>query len=87
MMNLETNEYDELKEEENENDEKEYTTSYKLNSYGIDFDVNGLVRRQENNNIYLPDFQRNYVWTKNQASKFIESLLLGLPIPSICLYK
>lgn len=81
------NEYDELKEEENENDEQEYTTSYKLNSYGIDFDVNGLVRRQKNNNIYLPDFQRNYVWTKNQASKFIESLLLGLPIPSICLYK
>ncbi len=86
-MNLEINEYDELKEEENENDEQEYTTSYRLNSYGIDFDVNGLVRRQENNNIYLPDFQRNYVWSKNQASKFIESLLLGLPIPSICLYK
>ena len=78
---------DELELEENENDEREYNPSYKLNSYGIDFDASGLVRRQENGNIYLPDFQRNYVWNNNQASKFIESLLLGLPIPSICLYK
>ena len=78
---------DELELEENENDEREYNPSYKLNSYGIDFDASGLVRRQENGTIYLPDFQRNYVWNNNQASKFIESLLLGLPIPSICLYK
>lgn len=79
------NELDEL--EKNETEEHEYTTTYKLNSYGIDFDVNGLVRRQNSHSIYLPDFQRNYVWSKKKASKFIESLLLGLPIPSVCLYK
>lgn len=32
-----------------------------------------------------PDFQRNYVWTNKKASKFIESLLLGIPIPTIFL--
>lgn len=73
--------------EKNEIEEHEYNTTYKLNSYGIDFDVNGLVRRQNSHSIYLPDFQRNYVWSKKKASKFIESLLLGLPIPSVCLYK
>ena len=73
--------------EKDETEEYEYDTTYKLNSYGIDFDVNGLVRRQNSGSIYLPDFQRNYVWSKKKASKFIESLLLGLPIPSVCLYK
>lgn len=73
--------------EDDEIEEHEFTTSYNLNSYGIDFDVNGLVRRLNAGSIYLPDFQRNYVWKPKEASRFIESLLLGLPIPSVCLYK
>ena len=73
--------------EDDDLEEHEYTTSYNLNSYGIDFDVSGLVRRLNAGSIYLPDFQRNYVWKPKEASRFIESLLLGLPIPSICLYK
>ena len=73
--------------EKDEGDEHEFSTSYKLNCSGIDFDVCGLVRRQNAKSIYLPDFQRNYVWGKKRASKFIESLLLGLPIPSVCLYR
>jgi len=32
-----------------------------------------------------PDFQRNFVWDKTQQSRLIESVLLGLPIPSIYL--
>lgn len=84
MEDLETR-LDKLEKDETE--EHEYNTIYQLNSYGIDFDVNGLVRRQKTGSIYLPDFQRNYVWNKKKASKFIESLLLGLPIPSVCLYK
>jgi len=30
-----------------------------------------------------PELQRNYVWTKLEASRFIDSILLGLPVPSI----
>ncbi|MDZ7793927.1 MAG: DUF262 domain-containing protein [Spirochaetia bacterium] len=59
--------------------------SYSLTSYGIDFDVNGLVRRFKNNSIVVPDFQRNLVWSSKQCSKFIESILLGIPIPGIFL--
>lgn len=73
--------------EKDETDEHDFATSYKLTCSGIDFDVCGLVRRQNAKSIYLPDFQRNYVWGKKRASKFIESLLLGLPIPSVCLYR
>ncbi|WP_262496830.1 DUF262 domain-containing protein [Pedobacter jeongneungensis] len=35
--------------------------------------------------IYIPDFQRNYIWNQAEASKLIESLLLGLPVPGIFL--
>jgi hypothetical protein len=60
---------------------------YQINTFGADFTVDGLIRRFDRGDIYRPDFQRNYVWNLNQASKFIESILLGLPIPSVFLYR
>lgn len=32
-----------------------------------------------------PNFQRNFIWDKTRQSKLIESILLGLPLPSIYL--
>lgn len=40
---------------------------------------------KEGDLILQPDFQRDYIWNKKQASKFIESLLLGIPVPTIFL--
>lgn len=60
---------------------------YKISSYGADYPVDSLVKRLDKDIIYLPEFQRHYVWTLTQASKFIESLLLGLPVPGIFLSK
>jgi uncharacterized protein with ParB-like and HNH nuclease domain len=39
------------------------------------------------NDFFIPDFQRSYVWSQKQASRFIESLLYGLPVPGIFLYR
>jgi uncharacterized protein with ParB-like and HNH nuclease domain len=58
---------------------------YDITSFGADYDVEGLVRRLQRGDIFIPSFQRNYVWNQNLASRFIESLLLGLPIPGIFL--
>lgn len=58
---------------------------YDITSYGIDFDVDGLVRRIKRGDIFIPDFQRDFVWKLPEASRFIESLLLGLPVPGIFL--
>jgi len=60
---------------------------YNINSFGADFLVDGLVSRMDKGDIYRPDFQRQFVWTLPQASRFIESILLGLPIPGIFLYR
>ena len=58
---------------------------YKISSYGADYPVDGLVKRIKRGDIFIPPFQRKYVWKLPQASRFIESLLLGLPIPGIFL--
>lgn len=38
---------------------------------------------EEENEIFIPDYQREMTWDKDRQSKFIESVLLGLPIPYI----
>ena len=68
-----------------EKDDVEEDVSYRIASYGVDFDVEGLVRRMNEGDIFVPDFQRGFVWTQKEASQFVESLLLGLPVPGIFL--
>ncbi len=67
--------------------------------FGTEFDVHGLVRRFNQRaivvptfdpNAELPDgraqgFQRGFVWRPGQKQRFIESLLLGFPVPGIFL--
>ncbi len=60
---------------------------YNLNYYGADYPVDSLVKRMKEKEFIFPNFQRQYVWGPEEASKFIESLLLGLPVPSIFLAK
>lgn len=60
---------------------------YSITSYGADYPVDGLVKRISTHDIIIPRFQRGYVWTLREASRFVESLLLGLPVPSIFLSK
>ena len=49
--------------------------------------INGIVDLWNVGILKIPAFQRNYVWTPIQASKFIDSLLKGLPIPALMLYE
>jgi hypothetical protein len=60
---------------------------YKITSYGADYPVDGLVKRIISGDIKIPEFQRGYVWSLTKASSFVESLLLGLPVPGIFLSK
>lgn len=32
-----------------------------------------------------PDYQRDFVYTQKQSSKLIESMLIGIPIPTVYL--
>lgn len=56
---------------------------YDISSYGVDYDVDGLVKRLNRGDIFIPPFQRDYVWNQAEASRLVESLLLGLPVPGV----
>ncbi len=46
--------------------------------------VGEIIRYYEKNRINIsPDYQRTYKWDNEKKSRFIESLILGLPIPPI----
>jgi uncharacterized protein with ParB-like and HNH nuclease domain len=60
---------------------------FQITSYGADYTVDSLVKRMNDGAFKIPTFQRRFVWTLKHSSKFIESLLMGLPVPGIFLYK
>ncbi|MCX6141732.1 MAG: DUF262 domain-containing protein [Ignavibacteriales bacterium] len=72
-------------DDESSLDQTVAAVSYKISSYGADYDVQGLVNRLRKNDIAIPPFQRAFVWKIEDASSFVESLLLGLPVPGIFL--
>jgi len=87
---IETNEFTDAEETKFENStssEIEEPSRFEVSSYGWDSDVEGLVKRMNRNDIKLPGFQRGFVWSKAEQSRFIESLILGLPVPNIFLAK
>jgi len=59
---------------------------YEINTYPADFTLEVLYQKWSAGDIEIPRFQRQFVWKQNQASKLIESFLIGLPVPAVFLY-
>jgi len=57
----------------------------KLHTETYDFTVETMVEKLGDNSIFIPHFQRRYVWTEQQASRLVESLIIQCPIPVIYL--
>lgn len=72
---------------ESEDDENDGGIRFSITSYGADYPVDALVKRLNSGAIEIPKFQRGFVWTMPQSARFIESLLLGLPVPAVFLSK
>lgn len=67
--------------------EESSIASYDISVIPNDFNVMTINSLMESEVISMPIFQRNYVWDRKRASRFIESLILGLPVPQIFLYQ
>ncbi|HGZ6486527.1 TPA: DUF262 domain-containing protein [Vibrio parahaemolyticus] len=85
------NENIEFNDDENEYIESESET-YPLNDFQLtttpnDFNISTIISFISSKVFKIPAFQRHYVWDIKRASKLIESLLIGLPIPQIFLYE
>lgn len=77
-----------LVEETEESDtEEQDLLRYEIASYPSDMTLQVYNDKWNSNQIVIPPFQRGYVWDQVQASKLIESFLLGIPVPGVFLYK
>lgn len=56
-------------------------------SYGANMTAQSLVERMDSGDIYVPPVGPGYGWSRSRASRFVESLMLGLPVPGICLFR
>ncbi|NJL06083.1 MAG: DUF262 domain-containing protein [Chloroflexaceae bacterium] len=75
-----------------EDDSADEPSDYPVAEYEItispnDWNVATIVNFIDSGAVKIPGFQRNYVWDIKRASKLIESIIVGLPIPQIFLYE
>ncbi|NES04834.1 MAG: DUF262 domain-containing protein [Okeania sp. SIO2F4] len=65
--------------------EKQKAVDYRTTEYPVEVIVQKYLEGEENDNneLFIPDYQREMVWDDERQSKFIESVFLGLPIPPI----
>ena len=68
-------------------DEDAQIEEYDLTSSPNDFNVKTIYDFIDSGAVKIPGFQRNYVWDIKRASKLIESLIIGLPVPQVFLYE
>lgn len=75
-----------------EDDGDDESFDYPVGEYEItispnDWNIATIVNFIDSGAVKIPGFQRNFVWDLKRASKLIESIIIGLPIPQIFLYE
>lgn len=66
-----------------ENQFVEYVEEVEVTTRGVDFSVRELRTLVREEELIIPPFQRELVWDAKRKSRFIESILLGYPIPGM----
>lgn len=77
----------EIEDEVSEASEDISFTEYDISVSPNDFNIKTLFDFISSGVVKIPGFQRNYVWDIRRASKLIESIIIGIPIPQIFLYE
>ena len=85
--NFEDKEFEWYEAEEPETTEDVSFTEYDISSSPNDFNIKTLNDFIDSGIVMIPGFQRNYVWDIRKASKLIESIIIGIPIPQIFLFE
>jgi hypothetical protein len=62
---------------------KQKITDHDIREYPVEVIVNkyNQGREKDEGEIFVPDYQRELVWPEKKQARFIESILLNLPIP------
>jgi Protein of unknown function DUF262 len=55
--------------------------SEKIEFYVTEYTIEILAQKMNNGDFEVPPYQREYTWENERKSRFIESILMGLPVP------
>jgi hypothetical protein len=55
--------------------------SKRIEFYLTEYTIELLANKMRNKDFVVPSYQREYIWKDDRKSRFIESLIMGLPIP------
>jgi hypothetical protein len=69
-----------------EPEEEEEYIQYDIATYPSDYTLSGIQELWNANDLIIPEFQREFVWSIEQASLLIDSFLMGLPVPPVFFY-
>ena len=83
MDDMYEKELEENEQIEDESEQIEYVEEIKVVTRGVDFSVRELRTLITEKELVVPEFQRELVWDPRRKSRFIESILLGYPIPGM----
>lgn len=76
---------DPLLEAEEQIVEKQKIVDFDIKEFTLELLYQKYTKGEEDdtNDIFIPSYQRMFVWEHHRQAKFVESILLGLPIPYI----
>ncbi|HIP27531.1 MAG TPA: DUF262 domain-containing protein, partial [Flavobacteriaceae bacterium] len=79
-----------ITKEQKSNAEKQILEKIKNYDYDtVEYPIEVIIQQyhegidNDDGEIYIPEYQREFVWPEKRQSKFIESIILGIPIPYI----
>jgi uncharacterized protein with ParB-like and HNH nuclease domain len=57
--------------------------SYDIREFTLEYYVDKYLKNEESgtNELFVPDYQREFIWDYKRQGRFIESVILGLPVP------
>lgn len=58
-------------------------SSKRIEYFLSEFTLEILALKMKNGDYIVPEYQRKFTWEEDRKSKFIESILIGLPIPFV----
>lgn len=63
--------------------ENQKITDFEIREWPIEVLVNKFITGAEKDEaeIFIPDYQREFIWTAKQQSRFVESIMIHLPVP------
>lgn len=55
--------------------------SKRIEFYLTEYSIELLAQKMDNGDFFIPEYQREFTWDHKRQSRFIESVIMGLPIP------